>query len=330
MEEQAEEIELGGPDDLRALVGRLRDDYREYVDGGDALADGPSLRIAERAALGQGAPGGSPRRPRPARRRGSRPRRAVLPLELLLAGRARPVVSVRRGRGAPASFGRQPPERGVGGRDRRHDPPRPLTRARLGLHPGGRPLAVRRDEAHADGRAPPRGLGLRPGPDPARRLHLRGLRRPGSDLPARACSATSRRRTSAESGSAPRRSRRWATRRARPTWSSTGPTRPCTPSTAGAGCAGCSRCEVRIRSRGRRCSSAASSSCRRASRAATPEDLERARSCADALVAAAEQRDRASSALDHGQTERARHVSAYLTLGSDGLGSDGSRLGGRV
>jgi uncharacterized ferritin-like protein (DUF455 family) len=51
MEEQAEEIELGGPDDLRALVGRLRDDYREYVDGGDALADGPSLRIAERAAL---------------------------------------------------------------------------------------------------------------------------------------------------------------------------------------------------------------------------------------------------------------------------------------
>lgn len=46
LEEQAEEIEVGAPDDLRTLVARLRDDYREYLEAGDELADGPSLRIA--------------------------------------------------------------------------------------------------------------------------------------------------------------------------------------------------------------------------------------------------------------------------------------------
>jgi uncharacterized protein DUF455 len=45
LEEQAEEIEVGAPDELRALLGRLRADYRDYLEAGDALADGPSLRI---------------------------------------------------------------------------------------------------------------------------------------------------------------------------------------------------------------------------------------------------------------------------------------------
>jgi uncharacterized ferritin-like protein (DUF455 family) len=49
IEEQVEEIGLGGPDELRALVARLRDDYRAYLDEGDELADGPSLRIVEPA-----------------------------------------------------------------------------------------------------------------------------------------------------------------------------------------------------------------------------------------------------------------------------------------
>ena len=49
LEEQAEEIALAGPDDLRVLVVRLREGYRDYVDGGDELADGPSLRLAEGA-----------------------------------------------------------------------------------------------------------------------------------------------------------------------------------------------------------------------------------------------------------------------------------------
>jgi uncharacterized ferritin-like protein (DUF455 family) len=49
IEEQVEEIEVGGPDDLRSLVGRLRDDYRTYLDAGDELADGPSLRAVEAA-----------------------------------------------------------------------------------------------------------------------------------------------------------------------------------------------------------------------------------------------------------------------------------------
>ena len=46
LEEQVEQVEVATPDDLRALVARLRDDYREYLEAGDELADGPSLRIA--------------------------------------------------------------------------------------------------------------------------------------------------------------------------------------------------------------------------------------------------------------------------------------------
>ena len=37
------------PDDLRALVAELRDEYRAYLDAADTLADGPSLRIADAA-----------------------------------------------------------------------------------------------------------------------------------------------------------------------------------------------------------------------------------------------------------------------------------------
>jgi hypothetical protein len=46
IEEQVETIEVEGPDDLRALVSRLRDDYGAYLEAGDELADGPSLRVA--------------------------------------------------------------------------------------------------------------------------------------------------------------------------------------------------------------------------------------------------------------------------------------------
>ena len=104
------------------------------------------------------------------------------------------------------------------------------------------------------------------------------------------CSATSRRRTSAASESAPPPSTRWATRRARPTWSSTGPTRPSTPSTAAAGSrtflaqrgedpeswpAVLERCEQLVAERVAR---------------ATPEDRARITAAADALVAEATRR----------------------------------------
>jgi uncharacterized ferritin-like protein (DUF455 family) len=49
LEAQAEGIEVTRLDELRALVDRLRDDYGEYAEDGDELADGPSLRIVEAA-----------------------------------------------------------------------------------------------------------------------------------------------------------------------------------------------------------------------------------------------------------------------------------------
>ena len=253
----------------------------------DELADGPSIRIVEAALRDKERQAGGAGTGRAGRRR-SGPRPALLRVELLLARRPRPRVSVRRGRRAPAPLGGQPPERGVGGRHGGQDPARALARARLGVHERRRPLALRRDPPHADGRRTARALGLRAGADPARRLHLRGLRRPGSRSTGSACSATSRRRTSAASASALRRSTTWATRPARPTWSSTGPTRRCTRSTAAAGCGGCwrragedpeswpavlERCERLVQERVDR---------------ATSEDLERIRACADALVAAAQ------------------------------------------
>jgi hypothetical protein len=45
LDEQAEELVLGAADDLRALVGALRDDYAAYAAAADELADGPSIRI---------------------------------------------------------------------------------------------------------------------------------------------------------------------------------------------------------------------------------------------------------------------------------------------
>lgn len=49
LDEQAEAIRLDGPEDLRSLVRKLRDDYRDYLRSGDELADGPSLRAVAAA-----------------------------------------------------------------------------------------------------------------------------------------------------------------------------------------------------------------------------------------------------------------------------------------
>ena len=49
LDEQAEELSLAAPDDLRALVAALRDDYSAYLAAADELADGPSLRIVDSA-----------------------------------------------------------------------------------------------------------------------------------------------------------------------------------------------------------------------------------------------------------------------------------------
>jgi hypothetical protein len=49
LEEQAEAIPLESPGDLSALVERLGEDYRDYLDVGDELSDGPSLRLVAEA-----------------------------------------------------------------------------------------------------------------------------------------------------------------------------------------------------------------------------------------------------------------------------------------
>jgi uncharacterized ferritin-like protein (DUF455 family) len=49
LDEQAEELTVETPDDLRALVSALRDDYAAYLGGADELADGPSIRLVESA-----------------------------------------------------------------------------------------------------------------------------------------------------------------------------------------------------------------------------------------------------------------------------------------
>ncbi len=49
LEEQAEELSVETLDELRALVAELRDDYRSYLDQADELADGPSIRVVEPA-----------------------------------------------------------------------------------------------------------------------------------------------------------------------------------------------------------------------------------------------------------------------------------------
>jgi uncharacterized ferritin-like protein (DUF455 family) len=49
LDEQAEAVTVETPADLHALLRGLRDDYRSYLDGVDALADGPSIRVVEAA-----------------------------------------------------------------------------------------------------------------------------------------------------------------------------------------------------------------------------------------------------------------------------------------
>ena len=49
LDEQAEELPLESADDLRSLLAELGDDYADYLDGVDELADGPSRRLAEAA-----------------------------------------------------------------------------------------------------------------------------------------------------------------------------------------------------------------------------------------------------------------------------------------
>ena len=49
LDEQAEELPLESADDLRALLAELRDDYADYLDHVDELADGPSRRLVEAA-----------------------------------------------------------------------------------------------------------------------------------------------------------------------------------------------------------------------------------------------------------------------------------------
>jgi uncharacterized ferritin-like protein (DUF455 family) len=49
LDEQAEELDVVTADDLRALVGRLRDDYAAYLEVADELADGPSIRLVSAA-----------------------------------------------------------------------------------------------------------------------------------------------------------------------------------------------------------------------------------------------------------------------------------------
>jgi len=49
LDEQAEEPAAASPDDLRTLVAGLRDDYAGYLEAADELADGPSIRIVAAA-----------------------------------------------------------------------------------------------------------------------------------------------------------------------------------------------------------------------------------------------------------------------------------------
>jgi hypothetical protein len=49
LDDQAEELAVGGPVDLRRLVTELRDDYAGYLEAADELADGPSIRLVESA-----------------------------------------------------------------------------------------------------------------------------------------------------------------------------------------------------------------------------------------------------------------------------------------
>jgi uncharacterized ferritin-like protein (DUF455 family) len=49
LEEQAEELAVDSPDELRRIAAGLSDDYAAYLDAADELADGPSIRIVDAA-----------------------------------------------------------------------------------------------------------------------------------------------------------------------------------------------------------------------------------------------------------------------------------------
>ena len=49
LEEQAEELGVDEPEDLRPLAAELHDDYAAYLKAADELADGPSMRIVDAA-----------------------------------------------------------------------------------------------------------------------------------------------------------------------------------------------------------------------------------------------------------------------------------------
>jgi uncharacterized ferritin-like protein (DUF455 family) len=49
LDEQAEELSVTTPDDLRALARAVADDYDAYLAAADELADGPSIRLVESA-----------------------------------------------------------------------------------------------------------------------------------------------------------------------------------------------------------------------------------------------------------------------------------------
>ncbi|HZT45522.1 MAG TPA: hypothetical protein VFA24_05015 [Gaiellaceae bacterium] len=49
LDEPGEEIDVAGAGELAGLIGRQRDDYRAYLDAADELADGPSIRLVAAA-----------------------------------------------------------------------------------------------------------------------------------------------------------------------------------------------------------------------------------------------------------------------------------------
>ena len=259
LDEQAEELSLDAADELRSMLAELRDDYADYLQRVDELADGPSRRLVE-AAL----------------RDKERQIEALSNLELSADDPARDPALLRlaRSTGRTCSTRRYPYGEGV------------ALQLRSAVSHLNEVWAVETAGRILDELSPE--LGWEFTHQAARWLYdetrhmLMGKERLArwgfepAEIPlggyiyeawqhedpstASGCSGTSRRRTSGASASAPPRSTRWATRRARPTWSSTGRTRRCTPSTGAAGCGRCSRRAARTPSRGPRCSSAASSS----------------------------------------------------------------------
>ena len=230
----------------------------------------------------------APSRPRDARAagrhavppgRGARPRRRYFASSFYWPDAIVPGYPVRRGRRAPGALGGQPPERGLGGRHRR-------ARSCTASHPSSAgsgsatPAAGRYDEARhmlmgkrrLEALGPPSRRRSRSAATSTRPARAR-IRSTGS-----ACSATSRRRTSAASGSAPQ-----AFHAMGDTTSETDMEFDWADETLHAeygrrwlqGPAGAAR--ARIRSRGPRCSSAASSSSPARVARATDEDRARIR-----------------------------------------------------